>query len=73
MEREKIVKNQDFARELKKLFNMTVVAVVIGALETISKGLVKGLEDLEIGGQVMTINTTALLRTAGILRSVLET
>ena len=65
----------DLARELKKLWNMkvTIVPIVIGALGTITKGLSKGLEDLEIGGRVDTIQMTALLRTARILRRVLET
>ena len=40
---------------------------------TITKGLSKGLDDLEVGGRVETIQTTALLRTARILRRVLET
>ena len=40
---------------------------------TITKGLLKGLEDLEVGGWVETIQTTALLKTARILRRVLET
>ena len=35
--------------------------------------LLKGLEDLEVGGRVETIQTTALLRKARILRRVLET
>ena len=39
---------------------------------TVTKGLLKGLEDMEIGGRVETIQITALLRTARILRSVLE-
>ena len=43
---------------------MTVIPIVIGALGTIPKGLEKGLEDLEIGGQVKTIQTTVLLRSA---------
>ena len=30
---------------------MTVIPLVIGALETITKGLVKGLKELEIGGR----------------------
>ena len=51
---------------------VTIVSTVIGALGTITKGLLKGLEDLEIGGQVETIQTTALLRTARIPRRVLE-
>ena len=65
----------DLARELKKLWNMkvTIVPIVIGALGTITKGLLKGLEDLEVGGRVETIQMTALLRTARILRRVLET
>ena len=55
---------------MEKLWNMkvTIVPIVIGALGTITKGLLKGLEDLEIGGRVETIQTTALLRTARILR-----
>ena len=45
---------------------VTIVPVVIGALGTVTKGLLKGLEDLEIGGQVETIQTAALRRTARI-------
>ena len=52
---------------------VTIVPIVIGALGTITKGLLKGLEDLEIGWRVETIQTTALLRTARILRRVVET
>ena len=37
------------------------------------KRLVKGREDLEIRGQVETIQTTALLRSTRILRGILET
>ena len=52
---------------------ITIVPTVIGAFGTITKGLLKGLEDLEVGGRVETIQTTTLLRTARILRRVLET
>ena len=52
---------------------VTIVPIVISALGTITKGLLKDLEDLEVGGRVETIQTTALLRTARILRRVLET
>ena len=52
---------------------MTIVPIMIGAFCTVTKGLLKGLEDLEVGGRVETIQTTALLRTARILRRVLET
>ena len=74
-ESEKKDKYLDLARELKKLWNMkvTIVPIVIGALGTVTKGLLKGLEDLEVNGRVETIQTTALLRTARILRRVLET
>ena len=33
----------------------TVITILIRALETIPEGLVKGLEDLEIRGQMETI------------------
>ena len=74
-ENEKKDKYLDLARELKKLWNMkvTIVLIVIDALGTITKGLLKGLVDVEVGGRVETIQTTALLRTARILRRVLET
>ena len=51
---------------------VTIILIVIGAFGTITKGLLKGLEDLEVGRRVETIQTT-LLRTARILRRVLET
>ena len=35
---------------------VTVVLIVIGALETFPKGLLRGLEGLEIGGQAETIH-----------------
>ena len=40
---------------------MTVIPIVIGAPGTISKWMEKGLKDLEIKGQVETIQITALL------------
>ena len=52
---------------------ITIIPIVICAFGTVTKGLLKGLEDLEVGGRVETIQTTALLRTASILRRVLET
>ena len=52
---------------------VTIVPIVIGVLGTITKGLLKGLEDSEVGRWVETIQTTTLLRTARILRRVLET
>ena len=50
-----------------------VIPIVIGVLDTVTKGLVQGLYDLEIRGWVETIQTTALLRSARVLRRVLET
>ena len=39
-----------------------VVPIVIGALGTAPKGLVRGLEELEIGGRAETIQTIAFSR-----------
>ena len=38
--------------ELKKLWNMkmTIIPIVIGSFGTVTKGLLKGLKDLEIRG-----------------------
>ena len=63
-------KYPDLTRELKKLCNIKVaiIPVVIGAFGTVTKGLLKGLEDLKFGGWVETIQTTALLRTDRIVK-----
>ena len=58
----------DFVRVFKKLLNID-----IGETGTVNNGLIEGLEDIEIGGRLETIQTTALLRSARILRRVLET
>ena len=50
-----------------------MISIMVGELGTIPKGLVKELEDLEIGGQVENIQITALSISANILRSVLKT
>ena len=52
---------------------MTIILIIFGAFRTVTKGLLKGLEDLEVGRRVETIQTTTLLGTARILRRVLET
>ena len=46
--------------ELKNLWNMKVaiIPIVIVAFGTVSKVLLKGLEDLGVGGRVETILTT---------------
>ena len=75
-------KNQylDLTRELKKLWNMkvTFVPIKISALGTVTKGLIKGLENLEIKGRVETITeigqntekSSRVLETWGDLRSL---
>ena len=50
-----------------------MIPIVIITLGTIPKGLVKGLEKLDIRGQVETIPITGLLTSTRILRRVLET
>ena len=72
---EKKDKYLDLARELRNLWNMkvTVIPIMISDFGTVTKVLLKGLEDLEIGGRVETIQSTTLLRTARIFRWVLET
>ena len=74
-ESEKKDKYIDLARDLKKIWNMkvTIIPIVSGVLGTVTKGLLKWLEDLEVRWWVKTIQTTSLLRTARILRRVLET
>ena len=53
--------------------NVTIIPIVIGAFGTVIKKLLKGVKGMEVGGRVETIQTTTLLRTARILRRVLET
>ena len=52
---------------------VTIIPILIDAFGTVTKGLLLGLEDLEVGGREETIQTITLLRTARILRRVLET
>ena len=61
--------------KLNKLWYMkvTIIAMVIGNLGTVTKGLVQGLADLEIRGRVETVQTTVLLRETWILRRFQET
>ena len=59
---EKKDKYHNFARELKKLWNIkvTIIPIAICAFGTITKGLLKGLEDLKVGWREETIRMTAL-------------
>ena len=63
----------DLAWQLNKLGNMRVTAILIeiGVLGTVSKGIVRRLQELEIGGRIKTIQTTTLLGSARLLRKVL--
>ena len=72
---EKRDKYIDLARELKKLWNvkMTIVPIVIGAFGMGTKGLLKSLKQLEVGGREEIIKRTVLLNTDRILRRILET
>ena len=62
----------NLAWELKKLWNIkvTIISIMIGTFGAVTKWLLKWLEDLVIGGWAETILTTALLRTARLLRRV---
>ena len=44
-----------------------IIPIVIGAFGTVTKGLLKGLEDLKVGRRAESIQITALLRTDRIL------
>ena len=71
---EKKDKYLDLAREFLKNWNMNLTAlpIVFGALGTVTKELIKGLEELEIRGRVETLQTTTLSRSERILIRVLE-
>ena len=57
-ESEKKDKYLDLARELEKLWNMKVMVIsfVFGTLASVIKGLVNGLEDIEITARVEIIH-----------------
>ena len=74
-EREKIEKYQEFKREIGRLWSLKkvqVIPVVVGALGSVSIGFKKLIEKLEISTNITDIQKTVLLRTARILRKVLE-
>ena len=60
---------------MRKLGNIrvTVISIITGTLGMVPYGLDRRLEELEIGGRVETFQITELLRSARILRRVLET
>ena len=63
-------RSQRKLRESRKRYRYLDVA---GALGTLSKVLIKGLDVLDIRGQVETMKTAAILRSTGILKRNLET
>ena len=74
-EREKVEKYQDLKREIGKLWKfkmVEVVAIVIGALGSVTKEFDGWIEKLGITNNAGVVQKTALLGTARILRKVLE-
>ena len=72
-EKEKVEKYQDLRREIARLWNLKrIVPVVIGALGSVTKEFNKWIGKIGIVYNVGTMQKTALLGTARILRKVLE-
>ena len=73
-ETEKYEKYQDLAREIKRIWKSRtkVVPVVVGALGSVSKKLAGKLKQLGIKDQTRTMQKSALLGSAHILRKVLN-
>ena len=74
-ESEKREKYLDFARDLQTLQNMreTMIPFVIVAIGMLHKGWERRLEESKIGRWIETIQITALLISATIVRRVMET
>ena len=66
----KIKENENKYLYLTKKIRKLWIMRVISALGSVFKGMERGLEELEIGGRIETIQTT-LFRSARILRRVL--
>ena len=74
-EEEKILKYQDLKREIKQVWNMTtvkVVPIVVGALGAVSTNFQKYLDEVDCHLSISSIQKTALLGSARILRMVLD-
>ena len=73
-ENQKIDKYLDLPRELKSYgtWKVSMILIVIDALETILKELVWELEELKMKGWAETIQTTLFLRSVRIRKSVLK-
>ena len=73
-EAEKLTKYRDLEIEVQKCWNLrkvTTIPIVIGALGTVSKGLKDFLKELAPNISVCTVQKTALLGTAHIIRNFL--
>ena len=72
--REKREKYRELARELQILWTkkVTVISLVIGALGNVPKSLKNRLDQIGIRTEIETMQATALLNTARIIRKVLE-
>ena len=64
----------DLARELKKVWNMKVIVVplVVGALRTPAKELVRRLKTFGIETKITELQKTVLIHTSRILQEVIE-
>ena len=64
---------ENWRKAKKEISTKTLTDLVSGLLGTITKGLIRGLQDLDKIKRMETIQNTALLRSARILRRVLNT
>ena len=73
-EKDKIEKYQDLGRELQKIWNVKVkiIPLVVGSLGAIPKQFGNRLKQIGIAVGTAQVQKTVLLRTARILRKVLE-
>ena len=74
-EDEKILKYQDLKREIKQVWNLTsvkVVPIVVGALGAVTPSFQKHLDDVDCHLSISSLQKTALLGSARILRMVLD-
>ena len=73
-EKDKIEKYQDLGRELQKIWNVKVkiIPLVVGSSGAIPKQFGNRYKQIGIAGGTAEVQKTVLLRTARILRKVLE-
>ena len=69
-----MVRTEDWKVEANKTHHVetAILSVVIGALGTVPKRLIRSIELLEIGDIIVSTQITALLGTAGILRRAMN-